>query len=290
MKAFGLVSLSYLLAIMIGCVAGCYFFQQGYHLLWAIAIADIVATIIIFIFSYFFSNSSFYDPYWSVIPIVISGVMAYMGWESGADQTRIIVVGFLVSFWGIRLTLNWMRGWEGLKHEDWRYIDLQKKHGKWYWWVSFSGIHLFPTLLVYLGCLTLYPCMLLSGNPFGWLDILATLFTLGAILIEWISDEQLKRFVKQKKEQKATTLVSGLWRYSRNPNYFGETAFWWGLWFFAIIAVPEYWWTGIGALSMTALFHFISIPMKEERMLARRPEYQELIEKIPRWIPWWPRE
>lgn len=282
---FAWVIFSYLLALALGIAAGYWSHLMGHHLMVAIGIGDVVATLIIFAFSYFYDNSSFYDPYWSVIPIVIAGVLTYLGLETAANPLRIFLLLGLVSFWGIRLTFNWARGWQGLHHQDWRYVDLEAKHGSLYWLVSFGGIHFLPTVLVYMGCLALYPAMMLEGQALGIVDLLAFVVTLGAVLIEFIADEQLHRFVKQKKMPGAT-MTSGLWGYSRHPNYFGETSFWWGIFLFGLAARPDYWWTIIGPLGMTLLFHFISIPMIEKRMLKRRANYQEVIDRIPRWIPW----
>lgn len=73
---------------------------------------------------------------------------------------------------------------------------------------------------------------------------------------------------------------------SRHPNYFGEMSFWWSLFFFGLAADPGYAWTGIGALAITAMFRFISLPMMEERSLARRPGYAEHQRKTSLVIPW----
>lgn len=281
------VIVAYLVALVIAILVGRISLSLDLSLLWSVLIGDIAATIALFLFSYAFNNSSFYDPYWSVQPIVIAAILAYYGWDSGADLIRILIMLLLVTFWGVRLTYNWARGWQGLRHQDWRYVDLQEKHGFWYWPVSFLGIHLMPTVLVFLGCLALFPTFTMEGYPLNFLDILAGVWTLAAIFIELTADEQLRRFVLSNKENpKRQTLQSGLWAHSRHPNYFGEAAFWWGLYLFALAARPDYWWVVAGPLSITLLFHFISIPMIEKRMIARRSDYAELIKRIPRWIPW----
>ena len=116
-----------------------------------VLIADVIATGIVFAFSVLFNNSSIYDPYWSVAPPIIV-VHLMLLFPEGNYARQMIILG-LVSFWGIRLTLNWIRGWPGLKHQDWRYTHISKKTGKLYWPVSFLGIHLMPTLFVFMGCL-----------------------------------------------------------------------------------------------------------------------------------------
>ena len=249
-------------------------------------IADVTATIGIFAFSWSFNNSSMYDPYWSVAPIPIALYFLFKGGLDLLSLRKILAVS-LVLIWGIRLTYNCYRHWEGLSHEDWRYIDIRNKTGKFYWPSSFLGIHFFPTVMVFLGCLSLYPVLISGDRPFGILDVFALVITAGAILIEAVSDHQLRSFVKSK-PKKEEILSSGIWAYSRNPNYFGEIMFWWGLFIFSIAAGGFYWWTMIGPVVMTFLFIFISIPLKEKRMLGRRPAFADRQRKVSILIPWFP--
>jgi steroid 5-alpha reductase family enzyme len=290
--AFAWVSISYLLAGAAAIATFQYLRPvhtkvdgTDWNLIGAILVADIVATLVVFAFSFLFRNSSFYDPYWSVAPIVIGVGLLVLGRDSGADAMRGILVLALVTFWGLRLTWNWARGWPGLHHQDWRYDDFQRSTGRWYWLVSFSGIHFFPTVLVFLGCMALVPVYVMPGRPFGIMDVFAAAFTLAAILIETVADEQLRK--ARREGISAGTLRRGLWGWSRNPNYLGETSFWWGLFFFAGAARPDWWpYAVAGPVAMSLLFHFISIPMKEKRMLARRPDYAQVMAEVPRWLSW----
>lgn len=143
-----------------------------------------------------------------------------------------------------------------------------------------------PTVMVYLGCLTLYPA-LTSPRPLGPLDALAALVTLGAIAVEIVADEQLLAFREARRE--GEILARGLWAFSRHPNYFGEVSFWWGLYLFALAADPAAWWSGAGALAITTLFLFASIPMLDRRSVERRPEYAEHMKRVSALVPWFPR-
>jgi len=248
--------------------------------------ADIAATLTIYAWSRLFSNSSFYDPYWSLAPIAIA-----VFWVATAANTpsscRPWIVIALVSLWGIRLTLNWARGWRGLKHEDWRYADMRAKYGpkKRFWIVELAGIELVPTVIVFLGCLSLYPVLAnTTRTKIWWLDGIAVLVTAAAIFIESISDEQMTAFVKTKKP--GEIMNRGFWKYSRHPNYFGEISFWWGLYLFGLAANPGYWWTIAGPIAITLLFLFISIPMMDKRSLERRPEYAEHMKQVSALVPW----
>jgi steroid 5-alpha reductase family enzyme len=249
-----------------------------------IFIADVVATILVFIVSIIFNNSSVYDPYWSVAPPII--VIYLIKIFPDGNEIRQFVVLALVLFWSIRLTVNWWRGWQGMKHQDWRYTSIAEKTGKFYWPVSFLGIHFMPTVFVFLGCLPLWYA-LSSCEPFGIADVVAALVTFSAIIIEWIADEQLIKF--RKTSSGKSFMNKGLWAVSRHPNYLGEISFWSGVLLFAVSATElihsNGMWTVIGFISMVILFKFISIPLMEKRNIARKEGYLEYIKKVPPLFP-----
>jgi steroid 5-alpha reductase family enzyme len=249
-----------------------------------VLIADVIATIVIFIFSIVFSNSSIYDPYWSVAPPIIVIYLITIFPEGNSFRQFIILA--LVLFWSFRLTINWIRGWQGFKHQDWRYTNIAEKTGVFYWPVSFLGIHFMPTIFVFLGCLPLW-FSLSSSEPMNFYDIVAILFTFSAIMVEWIADEQLIKF--RKSGSKQSFMQSGLWAISRHPNYLGEISFWIGMFLFLPSSTnlkgTTGYWTIIGFISMIVLFKFISIPMMEKRNITRKAGYQEYINKVPALFP-----
>jgi steroid 5-alpha reductase family enzyme len=249
--------------------------------------ADVAATLVVFGFSRANDNSSFYDPYWSLAPIPIAVYWAIAAETPAVNPVRQVLVVALVALWGVRLTFNWGRGWKGLDHEDWRYVDLREKHPRTYWWVSAFGLHLLPTLIVFAGCLPLYPALATATAPVGPLDALAAMVTGGAIWIEARADKQLRRFVTSQPAPDAI-LSDGLWSLCRHPNYFGEMGFWWGLALFGLAADPSWWWTGIGALAITLMFRFVSLPLIEDRMLERRPQFAAHAERTSMVVPWFP--
>jgi steroid 5-alpha reductase family enzyme len=277
-KAFALVVFAYLLALLIALGTG--YLLRGLPPLWMLLLSDIAGTLVIYLFGRVFRNASFYDPYWSIAPLVIA-LFWFLRVSAGGVTIRQMIVVLLVFVWGLRLTWHWARQWQGLKHEDWRYQDLRKKSPVWFWLVDLAGIEIMPTVLVFLGCLSLYPAMPVGKNPFGLLDILAVLITGGAIIIETTADEQLWRFVRNK-PQTGEILTKGLWACSRHPNYLGEVLFWWGLFVFSLAADARYWWTIVGPAAVT-------IPMMEKRSLLRRPGYAAIRKKIPVFLPWFPK-
>lgn len=285
-KDWTLYALAYILALFIAVAVG-YGFRER-HPIFVVFTADIAATLVIYAFGRVFRNASFYDAYWSVAPPAIALYWILSSPSPGVVTARQIIVITLVFIWGLRLTCNWARKWRGIKHEDWRYQDFRKKTGGWFWFVDLVGIEIMPTVMVFLGCLSLYPALAAGKNAFGLLDVVAIIITAGAIAMETIADEQLRRFIR-KRPNSGEIMARGLWAYSRHPNYLGEILFWWGLFLFALAADAGYWWVVIGPVAITVLFTVISIPLMEKRSLARRPGYGEHRKKIPALLPWFPK-
>ena len=286
-RAFSLCALAYVIAL---CVAVIIVYALGdRHPILIVFTADIAATLVIYAFARVFRNASFYDPYWSVAPLAI--VLYYTLVASSGDVVLIrqVFVVTLVFIWGIRLTLNWARQWRGLGHEDWRYANFRSKSKGWFWIVELMGIEMMPTTIVFLGCLSLYPALATGTNPFGVLDWIAIVVTAGAIILETTADEQLRKFVKANSKP-GKIMSTGLWAYSRHPNYLGEIMLWWGLFLFALSADLSYWWVVVGPVAMTLLFIFISIPMMDKRSLERKPGYEEHMRKVPAMFPWVPKK
>ena len=256
---------------------------------WNAVSADVVATLVIFVFSRFYRNSSFYDPYWSVIPPLLAVYWFLFDAVPDVNTSRALLVIVLVWVWGIRLTANWATYWGGMKHEDWRYPLVRERAGpRGEMWVDLFGIHLFPTMQVFLGCLPIYAVMAGGTAPLGLLDLLAVLVTSGAIVIETVADLQLHAFIA--KRRGGDFIRSGLWAWSRHPNYFGELSFWWGLMLFGLAAAPQWWWwVAPGALVMTAMFWFASIPLMDRRSVVRRPTYAQYMSEVSALIPVPPR-
>lgn len=246
-------------------------------------IADVIATVVIFGFSRVFKNSSFYDAYWSVIPPLFL-VYWWVTRSADTEVLRYVLVSIVVWYWALRLTWNWGKHWPGLHHEDWRYGMLKEKFPRAEMLVDFFGVHFFPTVQVFLGMLPMYAAVALGTGPLNILDFVAFAVGIGAVTIQLISDRQLHQFIARRKP--GEVIESGLWGWSRHPNYFGEIMFWVSLALFGLAAYPEgWWWQIIGAIAMLVMFVAASIPMMETRSLERRPQYQDTIDRVSMLIP-----
>lgn len=258
------------------------------HPVWAIGVAMLLATGVVYVSTIHVDNGSMFDAYWSVVPPLLAWLLTDAALPEEASLTpRQIAVHVVVWLWAVRLTLNWARGWPGLDHEDWRYTNLYRDTPLPRWAVQLLAVELGPTVFVWLGCLSLYPALMLGDAHFGWLDGAALLLGLAATTIELVADEQMRAFARDRRP--GDVMDRGLWRWSRHPNYFGELCFWLSLWLFAMAAAPAVWWTVVGPLTMGLMFVLASIPMLDRRSAERRPGFAAYAERTSSLVPWPPR-
>ena len=280
------IKLLHLSIILLGYIA-CIFSMQftwnllaEYSLIFKVLICHIEATIFIYILSVLFNNSSWYDAFWSVIPVILT-IMCWSDISAAGDVQRAFLMHACLLFWAIRLTYNWMRSWDGFSHEDWRYIMMKgKTENKFqYFIVDFGSIHLIPTICVYMALLPMIFALTYPGDTLNFLDVLASFLAVLAVIIQIISDQQMYNFRKNLTDPK--TMQSGLWFYSRHPNYFGELLFWFSLFVFAIASNLTFMWLFIGSLIMYALVAIASVSMMDKRSLKRRSDFKEYMESTP---------
>ncbi len=283
LKAFLIVIVAYALAGVAAIATATLFATQ--QPIVVVGLADLVATIVIFIFSIITRNSSMYDPYWSVAPIPIALFWLSRPGSDGLANPRHALIFFLLCVWALRLTTNWAIQWRGLSYEDWRYREIYQQTGSFYWPISFLGIHLMPTILVFLGSLALWPTLSDHNPQLTWLDAIAALVTVTAILIEATADLQMHRFRSQSGAAQQV-IPPGLWSASRHPNYFGEVLFWWGLYLFVPLAYPTFWLAIVGPLAILLLFLGVSIPLMERHLLTGHPTYAQYQQRVSAFFPW----
>jgi steroid 5-alpha reductase family enzyme len=246
-------------------------------------LADLLATLVVFVASRVHRNSSFYDAYWSVLPPYLA-LWWWLAADVALDDARAWLVLGVIALWAVRLTAHWVRTFPGLHHEDWRYPLVRERAGRFELLADLVGIHLVPTLQVFLGLVPAYVVLTRPGPGLRWLDAVALAVGIGAVLLELVADAQMHRFVRERAS--GQVMDRGLWGWSRHPNYFGEISFWWSLALFGIAASPsDWWWLPVGGVAMVAMFLGASIPMMERRSLERRPSYQQVVDRVPVLVP-----
>nr|GMD20932.1 uncharacterized protein C594.04C isoform X2 [Ipomoea batatas] len=232
------------------------------------------------------------DLYWTVIPVLL--LHYYRSHPSGEfDAWRSAAVVVLTWIWSIRLTHNYFRReeWQWGAREDWRFTDLSEQYGKNWWWMSFFAVYVSQQVFLMGICMPLY--VVHSENmPLNAWDFVAIGVCLSGIIIAFYADTQLHTFVSRNKRLKELSqpmvpnLDTGLWRYSRHPNYFGEQLWWWGLAIFAWRLGHA--WSFVGPLINSLCLAYVTL-LVEKRMLkqAYRVEAYKLYQNTTSaWIPW----
>jgi steroid 5-alpha reductase family enzyme len=245
-------------------------------------VADLVMTVLAYVFSLLKRNSSVYDAYWSVIPFYFVMLWAWNSVEQW--QAAHYLTAFSISFWSWRLTHNWYRSWTGWEHEDWRYVNFRNQFGKHFQWINFSAIHLYPTMIVFLSMTGLFFLYDGTAKELNLLVIIGNAVAIIGTLFELFADNTLFAERNNPNRQKGACIRKGLWKYSRNPNYLGEILFWFGLAAVGLGAAAPYW-TLLGSIGMFAMFLFASIPMKEKRQMKTRTDFAEYKKEVSMLIP-----
>ena len=254
--ALFVICLIYVVAIAVGILT--YIFISDNVEWWvAVMIADVTATIVVFVFSLLFKNASIYDPYWSVQPLVIT-VAFLLGMQSLTFYHVALAVAVLL--WGARLTANWAYTFTGLSYEDWRYVMLKEKTKKLYPIVSLIGIHLVPTMIVYF-CIMPVALVLRMEAQMSPYSLIFVATALLSAMMQGVADCQMHKY---RKNRVTLFIRTGLWKYSRHPNYLGEILMWWSIALACVIS------TGMalllnGAILNTIMFLTISIPLADKR-------------------------
>ncbi|MCQ2498110.1 MAG: DUF1295 domain-containing protein [Lachnospiraceae bacterium] len=242
------------------------FFIEG--LMLKVFVFDILATVLVFVFSAIMKNSSVYDPYWSVLPMIVS---VWLLVDSGVYSLWTILFTVVFNIWSIRLTVNWMTVFTDFSYEDWRYRKFRSENKGLMWFIiNFFGIHMVPTLVVFAGML---PMFVLYNKDINLMSVLGIAVMLFGVALEFFADRQMHAHLSDEKSK--GVCQNGLWKYSRHPNYLGEMSFWVGVYICQLISKSEYWYYGCGALSVIILFNVVSVPLMEKRQLSRRSDYAE---------------
>ena len=227
-------------------------------------------------------DASIVDSFWG--PAFLVATLAYAT-AIGVATARSALILLLVAVWAIRLGVHIFSRNRG-HGEDPRYVALRQKAGASFWWVSYFRVFALQALLAWLISAPLLATQR-SDAPFGLLDGLGlVLWTIGFVF-EVVADRQLGRF-RADPRSKGQVLRSGVWAWTRHPNYFGEALLWWG--YFAIAAGAGGWGTMFAPLLMTYLLVRVSgVALLERGLAERRPGYADYIREVPAFIPRPPR-
>ena len=227
------------------------------------------------------SDVSFVDLLWGPA-FAIVGIATYLRTPASERAWLLLLI---VTVWGVRLGgyLTW-RKWG--KEEDFRYQEMRRKHGVRFALVSLFTVFLLQAILAWIISLPVQ-VGIFQVAEIGWIAWLGTCIWLLGLAFESIGDFQLARF-KLDPANQGKVLDSGLWRYTRHPNYFGDFVVWWGIYLVAFEAETG-WWTVLGPVLMSVLLIRISGVSLLEKSLKNRIEgYQDYLQSTSSFFPWPP--
>lgn len=254
------------------------------------AVILFVFFVIFFVIAQVKKNNGLADMAWGLGFVVVALTSIIY---SGSYTLAAIVVTILVMIWGFRLFFFiGLRNWN--KPEDFRYVDMRNKWKTNIPLKAFFKVFVLQGMLLYIISL---PIQLVNLNPTSFTNnhnylvlILGIILWLVGFYFEAVGDAQMKKF-KKNPENKGLIMQSGLWKYTRHPNYFGEALMWWAVWIvslsgFALINVIGI----IGPILITYLLLYVSgVPLLEKKY-KDNPLFQEYAKKASVFIPMPPKK
>lgn len=246
-------------------------------------LAVLTVSVVTWLVSVVRHDVSIVDSLWSLM--ILLCLLAYVLLADSTGPRTMILIG-LVSAWAIRLSAYITIRNHG-QPEDRRYRAIRENNQPFFEWKSLYIVFLFQGFLAWVICLPVVAAV--SGQtPPGPLDYAGIALFVCGMFFEVVGDYQLSRF--RRSERTANDVLdTGLWRYTRHPNYFGEAVIWWGLYLFALSAGA--WWTIFAPLLMTFLLLRVSgVVMLEKDIAGRRPAYRDYIRRTNAFFPGRPRK
>lgn len=257
-------------------------------LLWS-ALAIAVVMVATWLVSLPLRNASIVDPVWS-LGFVVVGFVSFLAARPDIDGVRTALLLVFVTVWGLRLSLHLFTRNAG-HGEDYRYVAMRKRWGNRFPIVSLFTVFMLQGVLMWIVSLPLQLGIGLPDRGPAWLvfAIVGSLVWLVGIGFEAIGDAQLRRF-RADPNSAGQVLDTGLWRWTRHPNYFGDACVWWGLGVVALGAGGWAWIALVGPVVMTTLLRRVSgVTLLEKSLVKRRPGYADYVRRTSPFLPRPPR-
>jgi steroid 5-alpha reductase family enzyme len=248
------------------------------------ALLVFVYFLVLFLVAQAIRDNSIVDIGWGAGFVIVA---FYTLLSQGAYELRNFLVTLLVFLWGGRLTYHILRRNLG-QPEDFRYAKWRRDWGRWVVPRAFIQIFMLQGLLMLI---IAYPILLVNAYPrpgFNLLDLLGVLVWVVGFYFESMGDKQLADF-KNDPANRGHVIESGLWKYTRHPNYFGEATMWWGI-FLIGFSLPLGWSAIISPVVITLMLLYVSgVPMLEKKYKDNE-EYQDYARVTNKFFPWFPKE
>lgn len=247
--------------------------------IWLSIVLIFVYFILFFFIAWIKKNNSIVDIGWGPGFVIVA---LFSLFYSGSFNFRTILVTTLVAIWGLRLFYHIIKRNRG-KPEDFRYANWRKEWGKWLNLRAFFQIFILQGLFMVVISAPILIVNVFSEDGFKPYDFIGLSIWIVGILFESIGDAQLAAFKKNSKN-KGHIIKTGLWKFTRHPNYFGEATIWWGL-FIISLSVKYGYIAIISPLTITLLLLFVSgIPLLEEKYKDNK-EFKEYARITSKFFP-----
>ena len=246
--------------------------------------ALLVMFTLLWLASLWLANASIVDIWWG--PAFVLALVVYLRLDPPSHPRGWLVLG-AITLWAWRLA--WHIGRRNIGHgEDPRYRAWRDQHGPRWWWRSYFQVFVLQAVIAWLVSSPLYFAAQPHPRFPTVLDSAGALLFVAGLLFESVADAQLAAFIRNP-GNRGRVLDSGLWRYSRHPNYFGEALLWWGLGLIGASA-PHGWLGLAGPALMTFLLVRVSgVALLERGLLNTRAGYAAYIARTSAFVPWPPR-
>ena len=222
-----------------------------------------------FVISLIKNRNDIADVAWGLGFVLLTWISFFMSSDAGP---RGILIGVLVSIWGLRLAWHIHLRNRG-KTEDYRYQNWRKEWGSAFYLRSFFQVYVLQGLFLFLIAVPIMATNKDNGGVFNWLDFVGLIIWSIGFYFEVVGDRQLAEFIKNP-ANKGKIMQSGLWAYTRHPNYFGEVTLWWGIFVISLGSTSSIF-TIVGPLTITILILFVSgIPLLEKKYEGR-PDFED---------------
>jgi steroid 5-alpha reductase family enzyme len=225
-------------------------------------------------------NASIVDITWGLGFVVVAWVVRIQG---DTNTTRQWVLVAMVTIWGLRLAGHLFLRNHG-QPEDYRYRAMRKRYGDRFAVISLATVFLLQGVLMWVVSLPVQLGQVPDTPDVGVIGVIGIAVWAVGFGFETIGDLQLTRFKRDPANQ-GKVLDTGLWRYTRHPNYFGDCCAWWGI---AIVAAESGTgaWGVIGAIVMTVLLLRVSgVALLEKSLSKRKPDYQAYVDRTSAFVP-----
>jgi steroid 5-alpha reductase family enzyme len=246
---------------------------------WSLALAALLCFGLAgWIVSLFRRDVSIVDGMWPLMFLVAAACYAA---QLEAQNARSLLVLALVTIWSIRLSAHiFWRNWG--EDEDYRYQRIRENNSPHFWFKSLYIVFGLQAVLAWIISLPLLSAIGASA-PLGILGVAGIALWLVGFIFESVGDYQLARF-RASPASKGKVLNTGLWRFTRHPNYFGDFCVWWG--FFLLALSAGGWWSIVSPLLMSFLLLKVSgVSLLERDITERRPKYAEYVARTNAFFP-----